>query len=506
MSNKQFDYRVPNKVVYTPVKKGEQQTKFHVMDAIMGSFKSSRLIEMMAKAHYQQPFLYIAPLIDECHRIAGTTYVQGDEFKRPIIATMQEVVENGNLIDMCNTYAYDPTHPLAKKQFRMPDYRGGTKADNLLQLIESKRCIASTHQLLTTLTPEMLENACDYILIIDEALSVMESYDGITTAETRALFKKGILSVAEDGWTLVFNHHLFGNNVDSDNAKDTRYEQLAKDCDRKALACVDGSYVIWQLDINVLKSFKEVWIATYMFDNSKMASWLKFNGVEWTTDLFGKSPKEIANLINIVGVDDITSYDSMIRSRHHKLNEVGKGYYTHLSNAHLNREGKPLTDLLHKNLENFFRNICKSKSNDRLLTTFKKHNGAIAKTRYRNSWLAFNTKATNKWADRHNLAYMMNLFNQPAISRLCAMKGYPLDDNQMALSELVQWIWRSAIRKGEPINLYIPSVRMRELLICWLNEWDYYGKVGEHPLTPHTDTFDHLEGVAQENEVVEIEW
>ena len=30
-------------------------------------------------------------------------------------------------------------------------------------------------------------------------------------------------------------------------------------------------------------------------------------------------------------------------------------------------------------------------------------------------------------------------------------------------------IWRSAIRDGKPINLYIPSKRMRELLINWIN-------------------------------------
>jgi len=37
------------------------------------------------------------------------------------------------------------------------------------------------------------------------------------------------------------------------------------------------------------------------------------------------------------------------------------------------------------------------------------------------------------------------------------------------LSELIQWVWRSAIRDGNSINIYIPSSRMRNLFIEWLN-------------------------------------
>ncbi|MEG2695893.1 MAG: hypothetical protein RR966_15745, partial [Acinetobacter sp.] len=39
-----------------------------------------------------------------------------------------------------------------------------------------------------------------------------------------------------------------------------------------------------------------------------------------------------------------------------------------------------------------------------------------------------------------------------------------------ALSEMVQWVWRSAIREGNPINIYVPSSRMRDLLERWLED------------------------------------
>lgn len=49
------------------------------------------------------------------------------------------------------------------------------------------------------------------------------------------------------------------------------------------------------------------------------------------------------------------------------------------------------------------------------------------------------------------------------------MRNIKLDEDGYALSEMLQFIWRSAIRNGEPIEIYIPSKRMRELLIKYLN-------------------------------------
>ena len=34
---------------------------------------------------------------------------------------------------------------------------------------------------------------------------------------------------------------------------------------------------------------------------------------------------------------------------------------------------------------------------------------------------------------------------------------------------MLQWLWRSALRDGKHIILYIPSKRMRDLLKAWLN-------------------------------------
>ena len=48
--------------------------------------------------------------------------------------------------------------------------------------------------------------------------------------------------------------------------------------------------------------------------------------------------------------------------------------------------------------------------------------------------------------------------------------GYPISREVFALSEMLQWVWRSRIRKGEKIVLAIASKRMYSLFIDWLNK------------------------------------
>ena len=47
--------------------------------------------------------------------------------------------------------------------------------------------------------------------------------------------------------------------------------------------------------------------------------------------------------------------------------------------------------------------------------------------------------------------------------------GVEVREDMYALSEMIQWVWRSAIRDGKDIWIYIPSRRMRELFQNWLD-------------------------------------
>ena len=53
------------------------------------------------------------------------------------------------------------------------------------------------------------------------------------------------------------------------------------------------------------------------------------------------------------------------------------------------------------------------------------------------------------------------------IQQVCNSRDVETSNEHFAISTLIQFIFRSAVRKGEPIKLYLPSLRMRELLERW---------------------------------------
>ncbi len=82
------------------------------------------------------------------------------------------------------------------------------------------------------------------------------------------------------------------------------------------------------------------------------------------------------------------------------------------------------------------------------------------------------TKATNNYSQADHLAYLVNVFIDSNFIKASSADDIKLSQDHYALSTLLQWLFRSAIRNNQPIDLYIPSERMRNLLEQWLYE-DY---------------------------------
>ena len=87
---------------------------------------------------------------------------------------------------------------------------------------------------------------------------------------------------------------------------------------------------------------------------------------------------------------------------------------------------------------------------------------------YSLTFLPCNARGLNEYGDRVHVMYLVNRYLNIIQKRFFKSYGIDVDEDKFALSELLQWIWRSAIRNGQKINLYIPSRRMRHLLCDWL--------------------------------------
>lgn len=157
-----------------------------------------------------------------------------------------------------------------------------------------------------------------------------------------------------------------------------------------------------------------------------------------------------------------------------RLNEIGR-HKTSLSMGWYQTRKAEL-DELRRNIYNYFRNRADGSVEDRMCGTFKSHWGKIRGRGYWNSDVVFSQKATNTYSDKTVLAYPVNLFANPGIVNFYRSHGQEFDNDRWALSTMVQWIWRSAIRNGKQIQLYLPSRRMRELLYKWMadTQEEYY--------------------------------
>ena len=146
-----------------------------------------------------------------------------------------------------------------------------------------------------------------------------------------------------------------------------------------------------------------------------------------------------------------------------------KRYESYLNSVNVSElQAHEVNDTLRKNLHSVFTTRWKAKANDRYFTCLSENKSLIGGKNYHNNWLGYSTKAVNSFSDTHHVAFLMNVFIQPYIKQVCDGTDFVVDEDLVSLSHLVQFVFRSALRKGEAIKVYIPSSRMRELFKDYL--------------------------------------
>ena len=67
---------------------------------------------------------------------------------------------------------------------------------------------------------------------------------------------------------------------------------------------------------------------------------------------------------------------------------------------------------------------------------------------------------------------MVNRFPHPIITNYFQEHDILVRTDLWALSDFLQWLYRSRIREGKPIDVYLPSQRMRGIFQAWLSRSD----------------------------------
>lgn len=399
-----------------------------IVDAICGKGKTSFAIEMMNN-NQDDKFIYITPYLPEVERV----------------------------IDNC-----------PNRYFEQPDTKKGkgSKLTDFNKMIADGKNICSTHALFKYANKETYQNLLldgNYVLILDEVVDVVEPMK-ITKSDREMLLDANRIKIQEDGKVVWIDEEYNGN-----------LNEYRRQIENGDVYLMNDTLFLWTFPAEIMKLFKHTYVLTYMFKGQMQRYYYDLNGVTYeyksvtkTNDGYQltdyQEHEDLSYLKELINICEDDKLNGIGKSKDKRSNPLSKGWYD-------NQNKKKLDGMtvLKKNTTNFFKHICKSKSDDNMWTTFKDYKSKCKGEGYTKGFIACNARATNEFKHKKNLAYLINRFSDPKVLQFFTQRGIDVDEETYALSELIQWIFRSQLREKKPINLYIPSERMRRLLKDWLN-------------------------------------
>lgn len=410
-----------------------------VCDAIMGSGKTESAITYINE-HPEKKFIYITPYLDEANRIK-----RGCPEARFV----------------------EPSSRLKETNFR--------KLNHIADLVKKGRNITSTHAAFRRYTQDMLRNIRrqEYTLIIDEAVDVLDEIE-VNSWDIQILVNEGYLRNSGGDLTTEGCIEIPEDVVEGRGVRSRMFDLVNAIQNKRAATLLDdGKHVlIWQLPTNFVTAFSDVIIMTYMIEGQELGGYLRANklpytkiGVERCDDgayRFGEYNGYIPEYVHALP-------DKIHVLGHAKLNATGN-HKSALSMAWFQKEENRTK--LRRNVENLKTNIWREECapGKFMWGSFKSQENLSRRKGFKKSFLVFNARATNEYRDKDHLAYLANIYLNVGHKILFKRRGAPIDEDAYALSTMIQWIWRSAIRDGKEIWVYVPSSRMRRLLTDWIAE------------------------------------
>jgi len=351
--------------------------------------------------------------------------------------------------------------------FKSPVAYGKSKTDNFHELLEAGENIVTTHALWKGLnrTTYDLVSTNKYLLFIDEVMDCVEQCKEISNSDFKMLYSHNLISIADDG-RILWNH---GNEPQYRG----KFDHVKSLCENGNLYRYKDKMNFWVFPTDFLALFEEVWILTYLWSGSIMDAYVLAAGyrvhhhtlVDYQLEPHplideGTMRAKIKSLITIIddpklnAIGNIPKYGRIVRP---------------LSSSWYGRQDAGVLKETHNLIYNYYKNKVSGGASQAMWTCYEVQRIPLKGSGYSKGHVACNARATNEHRHRTNLAYMIDLYMVPIVKTFIESRGVKVSQDQYSLSALVQWIFRSAIRDGKPITLYIPSERMRGLLMDWLN-------------------------------------
>lgn len=408
-------------------------TKIELLDSIMGSGKTLGVIQWMLN-NPQNKYLYVSPMLTEVEE---------------------------RIPEACRSLEF--VYPCTE------EYK--TKGLHLLALLQEGCNVSFTHSLFTDLTKQHLAliRKHEYILIVDEEINFIESYSGT--------YKRDDIVTLEKAGHITVNEADLGRVTwqwyNDEDMGDTAYSKLKRMSDLGMLYCAkrDRRIMVVHLPIELVQSSRRVILLTYLFEGSVMEAFMKLKGIEVVPFTDVKVIKKTSAVLKRAK-DLITFIDTPSSKAVSKLSMSSTWYNKNASLADLQKISNALFSVYSKygDRDSFIFTAPKSLADYQYIKKEKITRHILSKRMPKDvNWIYCGTKATNIWAHKTVAVHAYNRYVNTAIKAYLQDYGTPPDDDRFALSEMVQWIYRTQIRDDNPIQLCVMSQRMKRLLTDWLD-------------------------------------
>ncbi|MFE6167512.1 hypothetical protein ACFVP8_06470 [Viridibacillus arvi] len=411
--------------------------KITVIDALMGKGKTSYAIQYMNEEALSKKIVYITPFLNEVERV----------------------------ITSCTNRKF--VQPEASK--------GRKKKDNLKKLIAEGKDIVSTHALFKKIDDAMIEllKAEGYILILDEVMNVLEQ-EPISKDDLKLLITT---PTASDNPCISVDEFGFCKWND-ENYKSGEFVSIKRLADTNNLMLFNEIALYWTMPVNAFLAFEEVYILTYLFDGQIQKYYYDMFNVQYSYRSVSKinDRYELTEYVPF-HFEDREELRELINIHYSDLNKIGDNKHsfsaTKLKKYTSESDYAELRNKIKNNAYTFYRHRLKAHTDTIIWTTFKGDKDKVRKgltpTGLAKKFVQVNCRATNEHQDKSVCIYLANIYFNPVMVQLFKGKGVEVNEELYALSELLQWLFRSRIRNNQSVELYIPSSRMRGLLEDYLN-------------------------------------
>lgn len=388
-----------------------------VVDSIMGAGKTTYAINKINEASPLQRFIYITPFLAEVERVIKS-------------------VTNRDFVQ--------PTTQVA----------GGSKLTSLKRLIEDGKDIAATHSLFEMADDELREllRENNYTLILDEVINVIDKAS-VSPSDMRILLEIGFITIENNQvqWVATEEQYAYGE-----------YDRIKNLAQAGTLFYHRNKYLIYAFPPSIFETFTEVYVLTYLFEAQLMKYYFDLYAIPYELKAVRDSQLVTYDVRN-EGREQLRALINLYEGPHNECGEMPTAF----SKGWLGRRSPKELDAIKKSMFSYVQNVVKAKSSEVLWTTIKAHQSDLKGKGYTKGFLACNARASNEYADRSTLMYCYNRYMNPIETSFFQDNRVTVSEDKLAVSDLLQWVWRSQIRNGEPINLYMPSKRMRGLLDAW---------------------------------------